>query len=61
MKERNEEIKNYIRTRRVAFWQVAEKIGIADTTFSRLLRYPIDENRRQQIIEAVDELALEQE
>ena len=42
---RNKEIKEYIKSRNVPMWRVAERLGIADSSFSRMLRYEISEEK----------------
>lgn len=38
-------------------WQIAEVIGIADTTFSKWLRKPLTPERRGQVLEAIGKLS----
>lgn len=54
---RNKEIKEYIKSRKVPMWRVAERLGIADSSFSRMLRYEISEEKKSQIKVIADELA----
>lgn len=61
MINRNEDIKKKIKEAGFCYWQVAEKLGMADSNFSRLLRYPIPQKKRQQIIDAIDELIKERD
>lgn len=57
LSNRNQEIKEYIQDKKVPFWMVAERLGITDSSFSRLLRYQLSEEKRQEIINITDELA----
>lgn len=57
---RNKEIKEYIKSRNIPMWRVAERLGIADSSFSRMLRYEISEEKRTQIKAIADELAVGQ-
>lgn len=57
---RNKEIKDYIKSRNISLWRVAERLGIADSSFSRMLRYEISEDKKSQIKAIADELATEQ-
>lgn len=59
-KMRNKEIKEYIKSKNIPMWRVAEKLGIADSSFSRMLRYEISEEKKSQIKAIADELAAEQ-
>lgn len=54
---RNQEIKEYIQDKKVPFWMVAEKLGITDSSFSRMLRYHLTNEKREEIISITDELA----
>ena len=54
---RNKEIKDYIKSRRVPMWKVAERLGIADSSFSRMLRYEITEEKKLEIYKIIDELS----
>ena len=60
MHERNKDIKELIKSKNLRSWMVAEKLGILDNSFSRLLRYPLSENKRNEILEAIDKAAAEQ-
>lgn len=53
----NSEIRVKILTTGVKQWQVAEKMGIADTSLSRKLRYELSENEKIKILAIIDELA----
>ena len=57
---RNKEIKEYIKSKNIPMWRVAECLGIADSSFSRMLRYEIAEEKKSQIKAIADELAEEQ-
>lgn len=54
---RNKAIKEYIKAKNVPMWMVAERLGIADSSFSRMLRYEITEEKKSQIKAITDELA----
>ncbi len=58
---RNSEIRDYIRDRKIYFWQVAECLGINDSSFSRMLWYEIPEEMKTRIKTITDKLAIEQE
>ena len=61
MKTANIEIREMIRKSGVLYWQVAEKIGIADTTFSRKLRHELSNREKTKIGLAVEILKKENE
>ncbi len=60
MEERNKDIKDLIKSKNLRYWKVAEKLGVLDNSFSRMLRYPLTENKRAEILEAIDKAAAEQ-
>lgn len=52
----NEAIREKAKKSGVRLWEVAEKIGVADSTFCRQLRRELPEARQQLILHAIDEL-----
>ena len=38
MKQKNSEVRNAIADSGFCYWEIAEKLGVADATFSRYLR-----------------------
>lgn len=58
---RNETIKNHASLKKVYLWQVAKKLGISDTTFSRKLRDELDEEEKSKILAIIDEIANKKE
>lgn len=58
MKE-NQDIRGLIASNRIFNWEVAKKIGIADTTLSRWLRTPLNDERKERVLTAIDELKKE--
>lgn len=55
----NDEIRAEALQRKVPLWQIAEKLGIADTTFSRKLRHELPNEEKQRVMEAIREIAEE--
>lgn len=53
----NEAIREKAKESGVRLWEVAECIGIADSTFCRQMRRELPEARQQLILHAIDELA----
>ena len=53
---RNNEINEAIAKSGVKKWEVAEMLGIADTTFSKKLRKELSEAEKQRIISAIAKL-----
>lgn len=56
---RNKDIKDYFKSKGVQMWRAAERLGIADSNFSRMLRYEISEEKKAEIFKIIDELAAE--
>lgn len=53
------EIKRIIKEKGVKIWQVADKFGVADTTFSKYLRKEFNEEDSNRILNIINELAKE--
>lgn len=50
-------IKDYARTNAVYLWQIAEKLGLHDSNFSRKLRHELTAQETEKIIRIIDDLA----
>lgn len=57
----NKEIKTRAKEKGVFLWEVADKIGMIDTSFSRKLRHELPEAEKQEIFKIIDELAAEKQ
>lgn len=55
----NEMIRKYARTKDVRLWQIAEELGITDTTFSKRLRKKLSENEEKKVLHIIDKLSAE--
>lgn len=53
----NADIRKYAKEKRVNLWQIANVLGIQDTTFSKKLRFELDEESRKRIFSIIDELS----
>lgn len=53
----NADVKAAARNKNVCLWQVAEVLGIADTTMSRKLRRELSDVEKQKMFAIIDELA----
>ena len=49
----NIEIREAIRESGFRHWQIADIIGVADTTFCRMLRRELPESKKQEILTAI--------
>lgn len=54
------EIKQLAKNAGVYMWQIAEKLGITDSTFSRKLRRPLSETDTKKVLAALQQLTAEQ-
>lgn len=55
----NNDIRAMIIQSRLKNWEVANRIGIADTTFSVWLRTPLSEQKKERVLTAIYELKKE--
>lgn len=53
----NIEIRNLIKQHRLFFYEVAEKIGITEYTFSKWLRKELTAEQKQKVLFAINELS----
>lgn len=53
---KNKDIRERAKAAGVKLWQIAEKLGILDSTFSRKLRYELSEAEKEKIFNIIDEL-----
>lgn len=56
---RNEDIKDYAKQKNIKMWLIAERLNIADSSFSRMLRYEMSREKKAEIKAIIDELATE--
>lgn len=52
----NQDIRQEITENNLRYWQVADKIGLSDGTFSRLLRHELPPEKKEEIRSAIAEL-----
>ncbi|WP_251865451.1 hypothetical protein [Enterococcus malodoratus] len=55
----NKEIRNKIESNRILYWEVADRIPIAQSNLSVWLRTEMREDRKQRVEKAIDELLAE--
>ena len=53
----NEDVRNFAKSNKVLLWQVADALSIADTTLSKELRHELPPERKEEIYEAVRQIA----
>lgn len=54
---RNNEMRDYAKTKGVKLWWIAEKLGITDGMFSRKLRKELPDEEKRHIYKIIDELS----
>lgn len=54
---KNKDIRDYARIKDVRLWQIAEKLNLCDSNFSRLLRHELPEEKKAEIKAIIDDLA----
>lgn len=52
----NQEIRKVITNNRLRYWEVAQKVGIVDSRLSVWLRTPLNEERKERVMNAINEL-----
>lgn len=57
--QKNEEVRKMAKKRGVKLWEIAERLGFADATFSRKLRRELPEEEKKSIMDIIDRLAME--
>lgn len=57
----NTDIKQAAKAAGVRLWQIADKIGIADSSFLRRLRYELPNDKKQEIFAIITKLQKEQQ
>ena len=55
----NIEIRTKARSQSVKLWQIADCLGVTDSTFSRKLRKELPESEKTRILEIIDKLSTE--
>ena len=55
----NEDIKNIAKETNIRLWRVAEKLGVSDSNFSRMLRYKLSKEDKDRILAVIKELVID--
>lgn len=53
----NEDIRSRAKESRIKLWEVAEYLHVADSTFSRQLRRELPNDKKQHIMDAIEDIA----
>jgi hypothetical protein len=54
--EKNIKLRKLCKDNKIFLWQIAEKISMQDTNFSKLLRHDLKENINERVFKALYEL-----
>lgn len=57
--QRNLDIRKAAQNNAVMLWEIADKLNIADSSFSRKLRRELPQGEKQRIFSAIEEIAKE--
>lgn len=52
----NEDLRRMIEDKGVKHYEIADYLGVSESAFSKILRKPIDEKRRQDILNAIEDI-----
>jgi hypothetical protein len=55
----NNEIRTQSKGKGVYLWEIADKLGIVDASFSRKLRHELPQEEKERIFKIIDEIATE--
>lgn len=56
---KNQELRTYAKSKKVCFWEVAEKLGICEATMTKRLRHELPPEEKAQIFAIIDEISAE--
>lgn len=57
----NRDIRRAISTAHVKHWEVADVLGIHENTFYRMMRHELPDDKRQQILSAIESITKRKE
>ena len=57
----NQLIRDYAKISGVKLWEVAERLNIQDTNLSKMLRHQLSEDKENELIAIIDQIAREKE
>lgn len=58
--ENNIEIRNAIFSNNIKKWEIANKLGVTDSTFSRMLRTELSKEKKEKILEIIKNFGKEE-
>lgn len=57
----NTDIKSALKKSKVKQWQVADELGVSESTFTRWLRYELTADKKESVLAAIKSIAGEKE
>ena len=57
MNKANTDIRTLAKSKGIYLWQIAERYGLHESNFSRLLRHPLSASDRERIISIINQLS----
>lgn len=57
MTNKNQDLKAYARSKRVAYWQIAKYYQVHENTFAKKLREELPTEEKEKIMKIIDEIA----
>ena len=59
MKKTNQNVRDILQKKRIFQWEIAEKLGLHDSNFTRLLRKELTEEMKIKVFAAISEIEAE--
>ena len=56
MREANKALRKQIEKSGIKQWQIADALGVADSTFTRWLRHELPEERKNEVLRVIEEV-----
>lgn len=56
---KNEQLKEVMRANNIYMWQVAKKLNVYETSFSKWFREELSEDRKRMVLSAIEEIKLD--
>lgn len=60
MKRANEDIRQAAQGKNIYLWQVAQRFGVSDSNFSRLLRQELPKEKKDRMFQIINDLSREE-
>ena len=57
----NQDLREYAKISGVKLWEVAERLNMQDTNLSKMLRHQLSEDKENELIAIIDQIAKEKE